>query len=66
MPRYFSTVGVDSKIMIMGGCDTASYIDTACVLDIPSKQMIHAGKMSDQRVYCGACVLNDVVYVVGG
>jgi len=64
--RYFSTVGVDGKIMIMGGCDTASYIDTAAVLDIPSRQLIFAGKMNEQRVYCGSCVLNDVVYVVGG
>ncbi|KAL5254853.1 hypothetical protein ACHWQZ_G014332 [Mnemiopsis leidyi] len=64
--RYFSTVGVDGKIMIMGGCDTASYMDTAAVLDIPSKQLIFAGKLNEQRVYCGSCVLNDIVYVVGG
>ena len=52
--------------MIMGGCDTASYMDTAAVLDIPSKQLIFAGKLNEQRVYCGSCVLNDIVYVVGG
>ena len=52
--------------MIMGGCDTVSYKDTAAVLDIASKQLIFAGKMTEQRVYCGCAVLKDVVYVVGG
>ena len=52
--------------MIMGGCDTVSYKDTAAVLDISSKQLIFAGKMNEQRVYCGSSVLQDVVYVVGG
>lgn len=64
--RYFSTVGLDDKIMIMGGCDTVRYKDDAAILDIPSKQLIFAGKMTEQRVYCGSCVLDETVYVVGG
>ena len=36
------------------------------VLDIPSKQLVYAGKMHDQRVYCGSCTLHGVVYVAGG
>eukprot|EP00116_Pleurobrachia_bachei_P011721 sb/3471983/ len=64
--RYFSAVSMDGKIMIMGGCDSSSFLDTAAVLDISSKQLIHAGKLNEQRVYSASCVLNDVVYVVGG
>ena len=64
--RYFSAVSVDGKIMIMGGCDSSSFLDSAAVLDISSKQLIHAGKLNEQRVYSASCVLNDTVYVVGG
>jgi len=64
--RYFSTVALDGGIMMIGGCDGVRDVDTAAVLDIPTKQLVYAGKMNDQRVYCGSCTLHGVVYVAGG